>query len=204
MSRRWLALLWCAAACSRRHEPAPATAEAFCRRFEPGPGLELAHVRTSAPVYADEDGCPAEEPRCKTGELAAGDEVVIGAHIGALACITRGDISGWTPERALEPASPVPGRTWVGTWSQDANHITITQAGDALEVRAHAEWHGGGDNVHIGDVTGRGTPDAAGSLAIEEYPCKLRLRMIGRYLIVADNRDCGGVNVRFSGPFVAP
>jgi hypothetical protein len=35
----------------------------------------------------------------------------------------------------------------------------------------------------------------------DEYECKVSIRKVGKYLVVADNMQCGGANVSFSGVY---
>lgn len=172
-----------------------------CGWFVPDSTLELARVRVPAAIYSDFDGCRVEEPRCKKASLRVGDEVIVGPHFGEMACISNGDVSGWTPARDLERVAPAPKGPWAGRWTQGRDWIEIRGRRE-LAVRGHAEWHGWRDNVHLGDFSGRGTPDAKGTLVIIDDVCDVRFRRLGRYLIVEDNNNCGGVNVRFVGVFV--
>ena len=60
------------------------------------------------------------------------------------------------------------------------------------------------DNVHVGEIDGRYAPENGMikySDGDDEYDCKMTMRLVGRYLVVADNLKCGGVNVTFSGVY---
>ncbi|MBK9530064.1 MAG: hypothetical protein IPO41_17540 [Acidobacteria bacterium] len=64
-------------------------------------------------------------------------------------------------------------------------------------------WKGLGDNVHIGELDGR-FPHKDGVLEYSdgdsEFDCKATMQLaVERFLIVADNGNCGGANVSFSG-----
>ena len=66
-------------------------------------------------------------------------------------------------------------------------------AGEATWVRVNP------DNVHVGELSGEAAP-AGGILTLgggEEFDCQTTLCLVGPYLIVADNKQCGGVNVTF-------
>ncbi|MFO0614615.1 MAG: hypothetical protein U0414_18665 [Polyangiaceae bacterium] len=184
-------------------DPEPSD-DSFCRWFVPAPTVERARVRVTTPLFADDEGCPDVTPRCERGALRAADEVAIVDRLGPFACVTRGDVDGWVATTALEPLAARPSRPWVGSWSAGNDRITIAMAaGGDYRVHGEAEWHGSGDNVHVGQFDGRGAPDRRGTMRVAESPCEVRLQLVGSILLVEDNADCGGVNVRFLGAFVA-
>jgi hypothetical protein len=183
--------------------------EQECRWFLPGPTVGRARVRVAAPLYDDADGCPVAKPFCERGALLAGDDVVTTTTFGPFTCVTRGDVHGYVPTSALATLPALPSRSWIGTWLEDGTgpaRLVFTSApGGELDVVGHAEWHGWGDNVHIGDFHARGRPDARGSMSIKDdegLGCELGLRLVGRILLVEDNDGCGGTNVRFVSAFM--
>src|SRR5262249_10604790 len=100
--------------------------------------------------------------------------------------------------------------------------IIINSSGDEVEVSGSAVWgsydpervkRGG---VHVGELEGKGRPRGQ-TLAIgydpdrSDFPpgkdappdsCAAKLELHGRYLVVEDNRGCGGLNVSFTGTYV--
>jgi hypothetical protein len=57
-----------------------------------------------------------------------------------------------------------------------------------------------GDNIHTGVVNGSARPEG-NVLVVEDDICRATLRLVGDYLVVSDNSDCGGMNVRFDGVY---
>ena len=58
-------------------------------------------------------------------------------------------------------------------------------------------------NVHVGELSGEAAP-VANLLKLggeDEYDCRATLRLVGTYLLVTDNKQCGGVNVTFDGVY---
>ena len=54
--------------------------------------------------------------------------------------------------------------------------------------------------MHVGEVHAEAAP-AGNVLALRDDPCALTLRLVGHYLVAADNGECGGANVRFDGVY---
>ena len=102
---------------------------------------------------------------------------------------------------AVTDANPPPAR-WLGEWVFYDNSLNVRRgAGASLSVSGEAFWHGADpSNVHTGEVAGASAP-AGNALLIEDDPCKLTLRLVGDYLVAADNGECGGANVRFDGVY---
>lgn len=107
---------------------------------------------------------------------------------------------------------------WVGTWwplgvkrerGTDRLVIEKTAVIDTLKVHGNAYWYGaivdGNPVTHFGGVDGESKPQGnylrIGQLDKTGHPdgCKVEMRLIGEYLMVADNSQCGGMNVRFWG-----
>ena len=61
-----------------------------------------------------------------------------------------------------------------------------------------AVWHGLGQNVHTGEFSGKATP-AGNRGHYVEGECTIDFALIGNFLVLNDNSQCGGVNVRFWG-----
>jgi xylose isomerase len=57
--------------------------------------------------------------------------------------------------------------------------------------------------VHVGALGTQGVPkgDRLNVVDTDGYPCRVRMRLLLPYLIVADNGACGGMNVSFSGVY---
>jgi hypothetical protein len=136
---------------------------------------------------------------------------------------------GWIETRALvqvvlPPAKPA---AWRGEWTGwDAEIEVGPAAAGKLHVEGSATW-GGHDpvrvangGVHVGEFAVDAKPDAdrlafsigdtaeGGSTARpvteapdDEFRCRVRLRLLGPYLLVEDNNMCGGANVTFTGTY---
>ena len=146
--------------------------------------------------------------------LVKGNEVVINRIRGDFACAwfapTKGSQTiGWLrvadldrPELLLDASE----NAWTGEWKYALNSIAITRnrLDGFLNIVGDAIWKGIGDNVHVGELDGRfahknGVLDYFDGN--EEYDCKAKFNLLGKYLIVADNMTCGGVNVSFTGVY---
>ena len=175
--------------------------------------------------------CPSANAVCKrNGFVVAGDTVLVDEIEGAYACVTyvsaRGtQTSGWLPKTSLDIAKPVaPGLAdWAGKWQRVEANIEIKVRGAELEAGGDATYgafnpervRSGG--VNLGEFGGKAKP-RGNVLAIGEgydgdkfpqedkssFDCRVRLRLLGPYLVVEDNRNCGGHNVSFDGVYFRP
>jgi hypothetical protein len=139
--------------------------------------------------------------------------------------------SGWLPRAILMAASATIAAHadsldgWLGDWrSGPEQDIKITRAADdRMALNGAATW-GAGDpdrvkrgGVNVGDFSAT-VAVAGGHLAFlvgnegralpyddkrarDEILCGLRLWRTGPYLVVADNLQCGGNNVTFTGVY---
>lgn len=131
------------------------------------------------------------------------------------------ETSGWLPEAALEalPVTPVPSAGWLGTWMRTEASIRVKPSGSsALKIEGDATY-GAHDKgrvargaVNTGEFDGTAEPrdgvvliaekGVASFEAAKDTGCAVRLRRLGPYLLVEDNRNCGGMNVSFRGIYV--
>ncbi|UVK36989.1 hypothetical protein LHFGNBLO_003973 [Mesorhizobium sp. AR10] len=166
-------------------------------------------------------GCPSADPSCKKpafvrakDKVVYDTDVVAGGYVCAAFVDGRGnETDGWLPAASIKPVTAAP--HWIGTWKRDTSaEIDITlKAHNKAEVSGSAT-HGTGAATHEGSIGGvidrkqavQGfATDGDKQVAYEaagEYDCAVKLRQLGRYLFVADNRNCGGANVSFSGVYV--
>jgi hypothetical protein len=175
--------------------------------------------------------CPSAESGCRLkAYLVPGDEVLVDTADGPYVCTffkSQGgtETRGWLPRAAVQiaPSEPAPLRQWEGKWQRDRDaQIVIKSSQDELEVSGNAIW-GSRDPqrvkrgaVHIGELSGKGKPrgqtlalgwdpDRSTFLRLKDEPpddCAAKLDLYGRYLVVEDNRGCGGINVSFTGIYV--
>jgi hypothetical protein len=184
-----------------------------------------------AGANARASACPSAASACRLrAYVMPGDEVLVDPTDGPYLCAffkSQGgtETRGWLPRASLElvPAAPAPARQWDGNWQRDREaQIVIKSRGDEVEVSGSAMWgsydpervrRGG---VHVGELSGTGRP-LGQTLAIGYDPdrsavppsqdqapdaCAAKLDLYGRYLVVEDNRGCGGLNVSFTGTYV--
>jgi hypothetical protein len=120
---------------------------------------------------------------------------------------------GWLPSAALTPVAPTAAprlSDWLGNWDQPHARIEIKEGGigGRLQIEGIAAFQGARE-VHNGAIDAQLIPDGDtiafledGWLPIEtkcDSGCRVRMRWVGRYLLVDDNRGCGGVGVSFTG-----
>lgn len=165
--------------------------------------------------YGEDEGCPAPTAKCRQkAYLVTSDEVVTSRTYGAWVCAwyrpARGyETVGWLAAdslAAVETSTPTL-TSWLGTWSFHHNEVRLGRgrAAGTLSVGGEATWVGvNPENVHTGELSGEAAP-AAGALTIsdgaDQDDCRATLRLVGPYLLVSDNKQCGGVNVTFDGVY---
>jgi hypothetical protein len=149
--------------------------------------------------------------------VPAGHPVAIGKRDGDWTCVSHvGSGSGWMLTDRLQPIQPdlhPPDTAWKGSWTPlglkkqspgGTSKLVISPgaAPGSLKVDGQAYWFGAvvnGERVaHEGSVEGEARPNE-NRLYVAEGPCKVNLSLIGGFLNVQDNRECGGMNVTFTG-----
>jgi hypothetical protein len=175
-------------------------------------------------------GCPNGAEACRERAfLVPGDTVIVSGTRGGFACATYVNAkgltrAGWLPTVALrvEPEQPtVRMADWIGTWTAPEQQITIKAGrGGALDVEGEATY-GALDPervkrgaINLGQVSGSARPagailafamgDNEKTLAFDkggEFDCRIRLRLVGSFLLAEDNYRCGGANVSFAGAY---
>jgi hypothetical protein len=171
--------------------------------------------KTRVNFFGDEGNCPTEGNCQLKSYLLAGDQLIAAKSYDKFTCVwyqaPKGRATvGWIPTEKLTFSAAnenPPLKSWLGAWKFYDNSINIALPKGkpgSLYVTGQAYWRGLGDNIHTGEIDATGQP--AGNLfesaAKEEYDCGFTLRLIGKYLIVKDNLQCGGANVTFSGVYV--
>ncbi|HWS89789.1 MAG TPA: hypothetical protein VN282_22670 [Pyrinomonadaceae bacterium] len=164
--------------------------------------------------YGEEEGCPGPDVKCRRkAYLVPGDEVITSRTFGDWVCAwfqpARGaETVGWLAADRLETvatAENAPLALWLGTWAFYDNSLRVSRGRrvDVLSVSGDATWHGvNPGNVHVGEISGEGTPvDDTLKLGADPEDCQAKLRLVGPYLLVTDNKQCGGVNVTFDGVY---
>ena len=165
--------------------------------------------------HSDEkEDCP-KSAGCRTKTyLVEGDVVVVNRKRDRFACAwytpPKGSPTvGWIETSDLhfgEMLVDVSPEAWAGEWTFGKSSIEFTPAAEKgfLNVSGNATWEGIGANVHVGEIEGTYSPKDGlieYSEGNDEYDCRMTMRLLGTHLIVADNLQCGGVNVTFSGVY---
>ena len=164
--------------------------------------------------YGEDEGCPGPAAKCRRkAYLVPGDEVVTSRTFGDWVCAwfqpARGaETVGWLAADSLAPVATdenAPLASWLGTWTfyDDSIRVSRGRRVDVLSVSGDATWYGvNPGNVHVGELSGTGTPsDNTLRLGADPEDCQATLRLVGPYLVVSDNKQCGGVNVTFDGVY---
>lgn len=160
------------------------------------------------------DDCPEGKDCREKAYVVSGDQVVVSNERNGFACAwftpVRGTgYVGWLKASDLNywPVTKKPGiASWYGTWRYGENEIKFeaTRNRGYLNVIGTAFWKGLGDNIHIGELGNKGKVEAnvvQYSDGDDEFDCKVTIRMVGQFLVVRDNMNCGGANVSFSGVY---
>lgn len=179
-------------------------------------GVSLVKGRTGTRSFFygdDSDKCPGSVNCRSKSYVVSGDTVITNRKRGEYVCAwytppKGAPTVGWLKASDLD--SPViltdaSESVWVSEWKYAENQITLAQAKlpGALTVKGNAFWKGLGDNIHIGELDGV-AKYSDGKLEYSdgtgEYDCRVNMQLAaGSFLIVADNLNCGGANVSFSG-----
>lgn len=166
----------------------------------------------------DTDGCPNETPACRQrAYVVTGNVLLTGRGSGPYVCAFFPNrvygSAGWVQRARLSPlpvpASP-PLSAWVGHWANGDDTIDLTAKAGGLTADGSAWWPAanppasqfpGGPNT--GDLSGTAKPNGAKVVFADSDPsgCSATLTLVGTYLSVADNGNCGGMNVSFSGVY---
>jgi hypothetical protein len=200
---------------------AQTTDEDMCRNglFPSQQEFHLATVTGTAPrlyFFNDWDGCPQKGASCQTkAYVVPGDRLLLGKTHGEWTCAwyqgKSRETVGWVRKRDLsmqgEPA--VQTTNWLGTWKEvykGPGKIVISRVGDTLQVGGDTRWIGQ-NTENFGGISGKlvisGRHGHVGAASGKEtYECGADMVRIGDFLIVHDNGQCGGLNVRFDGLYV--
>jgi hypothetical protein len=177
---------------------------------------------TGAPrtfLRLDTGQCPDASEACKQpGYVIPGDTVITADSSGDYTCVyfqnKAGGSAGYIRRDEFKPlpAPKVPAvADWAGRWRDGDNDIRLKVQGQSLYGTGSAYWPSanpslklrpGGPNV--GSFEGVAPPRGAVLEFSEgEMPaaCVVRLRLVGRFLLASDNRQCGGANVSFTGVY---
>lgn len=163
--------------------------------------------------YSDDEDCPNGENCRQKTYIIAGDEVIVSRTYGDYSCVwyqpTKGsETVGWIlTDKITEKAPLKPGNiSWIGEWrfyDNSINFVSSKTKGKYM-VSGSAFWKGVGDNIHIGELGFDAIPEKnkiKGGDGENQYDCQVKMQRVGRFLIVSDNKQCGGMNVTFDGVY---
>lgn len=180
----------------------------------------LARVGGKGRLYllGDLEGCPTQgEPACRQRSyVVGGDTLVTGRMHGAYRCAffpnKVGGSAGWVDADRLQvvPTSTTPAlRDWAGDWTDGDNTLHLRVRDGALVATGEAFWPSArptpqrpyGPNLGQIDAVARPRGATVDFTDSDDAGCTLQARWLGDYLIVSDNSECGGMNVRFNGVY---
>jgi hypothetical protein len=176
------------------------------------------------------NGCPARTAHCEQkAYLVPGDRAIVVGQHADFVCVgfvgAKGRITvGWLPLAALrkQDSPELSAAEWAGNWRRDAEADLQIEAldDDLIVLSGDATW-GASDParvergaVNIGEIestevqletavvhvqAGQGAIDPKQA---EDYSCVLSMQRIAEVLLVRDNSNCGGMNVRFNGVYL--
>lgn len=184
----------------------PMAASYALARVRGNDGL-IADDRFDRDKHWDPNTCPSDDAAlCAVSPpVKAGTTVLVASHYRGYACVfvPGRDHAGWLRDSRLAIVPHPATVAWNGRWRDGDDGLAIATAPDGqLHVSGHAIWHGGNGNDHLGDIDFTARPVESRLTAPAGDTCRAELIKLGRYLIVRDNGNCGGVNVRFDGVYV--
>lgn len=167
--------------------------------------------------YGDErDDCPGGKNCRLKSYVIKNDEIIVSRVFSGFACSwfqprKGSETVGWIKvdnlewiDKAQKPAE----KDWLGEWGFYDNSIIISKGKKPglFDIKGNAFWKGLGDNIHIGELDHSTKPLEnklnLGAEETDEYACKVSMQLVGKYLAVSDNLNCGGANVTFSGVYL--
>ncbi len=162
--------------------------------------------------YKDENDCPNGINCRGKAYLIPGDEVIYSRSYSDYACVwyqpqKGSETVGWIKKDRLNFVKDTKSLAWIGEWEYAENSITFipTKTSGRYKVKGDALWKGLGDNVHIGELDFTATAKGGileGGDGKDKYDCQVKMQRIGNFLLVSDNKMCGGVNVSFDGVYL--
>ena len=196
------------------------TCVSYDPRYEEAPLMQVKAGVAQGKVHFQRraEPCPPNPESCPSLQkayLVPGDVVLAGSVVHGFRCAyygtAKGDIAaGFLPANLLEPArndGDLDSAFLSGTWTMlGQNPITFTAAGEkAVQATGMASWQGRPGVVHSGSFSARARLQGDSAEFRDSAvggTCEIKIRRRGPYLLVSDNNQCGGMNVRFQGIYV--
>ncbi len=161
---------------------------------------------------------PSIHASSSPGEIDAGTLVLGSRELDGFRCVYAADPSGIARsgfvrselvERVADPPAP-PAAELVGDWRaageeapvpRQTAHFRIEHTPEGLVLRGEAFWGGSdGYDIHFGSYDG--PINYADGLGQGTADCRIWLMPRGPFVMVGDDRDCGGANVAFTDIYV--
>lgn len=186
--------------------------------------LDLAHPeRTSTLRFLDEIGtCAAVENKACgsiSHVLSEEDIVLLGQEYLGYRCVysfgTKGSVAGWVSADEVAILTRVRitslDKKWAGKWLQIGGDDTlaVNSAGNKLHGKGEAYWpladppedqFPGGPNLGAFEATALPLSNSVVFVDPDDQ-CSVRMTLVGDAMVVADNHQCGGMNVTFDGVY---
>lgn len=113
---------------------------------------------------------------------------------------------GWIPSSRWHvlASSPQPAVRWTGVWQNETAKITVQLGNEKqLDIKGHAVMVLDANEARdiYGDFAISGKPvNGVVTGEDDDYgSCKVSVRLLGDYLVAADNGNCGGIDITFTG-----
>lgn len=168
--------------------------------------------------HDDDKACPEGTSCIKKAYVVQGDTLLVAQKQAGWVCAwyfgRKSEYVGWLPAANIKPVLPkqIPSlQDWVGLWvpiaGSDQIRIRLSKKPGEIDLKGYAVWNGGKDDdgneiANVGDFENTATPTGSrltvgGSKSKNPYGCIVHLQLVSGNLIVTDDGDCGGMNVRF-------
>ncbi len=166
--------------------------------------------------YGDErEDCPNGKNCRLKSYVIPKDEIIVSRVLDGYACAwfqpkKSAATVGWIRVENLKWSATnenPEAKAWLGDWRFYDNSVLISKSETPglFDIKGNAFWKGYGDNIHVGELDHKAQPTGnilkIGKNDTGEYDCKVSMQLVGKYLIVSDNLNCGGANVTFSGVY---
>jgi hypothetical protein len=182
-------------------------------RYEAAPMMQVHPAAGEARVYLQKaaKACPASGAcgQRQKAFLVGGDQVFVSKAKDGFRCAYYGTaggklIAGFLPDSALAPVQEQTQLTTdflAGTWYSGDDTVQIAASGQGkVHASGSATWQGM-NTANEGSFEADATVSAT-QVAFKDDACEVQARRRGNYLLLDDNSQCGGMNVRFMGIYV--
>ena len=165
--------------------------------------------------YSGDTRCPnAAVADCRWREVVRrGDVVLANKTAGRFICAFLHNDAGFLPLSDVERSTRQPTKhprpsAWAGRWGTEDMNISISVRGNRLHAIGEAYWPGkdyspppdGGPSRHEGEFEIDAVPSGNSADFVDaDDDCAVHAVLFATLLIVSDNSQCGGMNVRFEG-----